>query len=216
MPSFILSQPSADMAMMAAYAASGWKDILIDLEHSPHGEADVVRAMTALGHAGARLHLKMANLEPESCGRYLSFGVRSFMLPHVEDAASFRAVREELSRQSWIDPASVSLRPLIESRAALHALPAICAEDGVTAIQIGLVDMAIDLGFPFQGFRHLASLGRALMPHLLEALDAVRACGKPNGCMLLPGWFEFFPLDRVDQVVVPLGELLSRPIRGEA
>jgi hypothetical protein len=97
----------------------------------------------------------------------------------------------------------------VESRAAIRKLPEICAEEGVSGVQVGLIDLALDFGFTFQSYKHFETLGRELMPHLLEALDAIRACGKRNGCTLMPRWFDFFPLDRIDQVTVPVRELLT-------
>ncbi len=210
MPLAILSQPSTDMGMMACYAAAGWHDVMIDLEHSPHAETDIVAAMAALRQAGGTLHLKMAGLDPEACLRYLHFGVRNFVLPHVESAASVRAVNDALARYPWVDDGAIRLFPLVESRSAIDSIPEICAEKGVGAVQIGLVDLAIDLGLPMRDFHDLAGLGRELMPTILDALDRIRESGKPNGCMLLPDWFDFFPLDRVDHLVVPLSGLLAR------
>lgn len=183
---------------------------MIDLEHAPLTEADVMQAMVALEHAGGQLHLKMAGLNPETYARFLFFGVRSFFLPQIENAAGFCAVRDRLWRMSWIDPSSIRLCPMIESKTAIREVPVICAQEGVSAVQIGLVDLALDLGFPFRGFQHFSTLGRELLPHLLEALDQIRACGKSNGCMVLPEWFDFFPLARLDQVTVPFSELIRQ------
>jgi 2-keto-3-deoxy-L-rhamnonate aldolase RhmA len=209
MPKFLLYQPSTDMAMMAAYAAAGWRDVVIDLEHGPHSEADVLRAATALSHAGAVMHLKLPNLDPERCARYAEFGIRHFMLPHVESASDVRTITTRLSQLPMLDPATIGLYPLIESRAAAEQILDISAEDMVAALQVGLVDFAIDCGFGFSGFAAFADMGEQLLPHLLPILDAIRSAGKPNGCMLLPAWMAFFPLERVDQVTVPVSDLLS-------
>lgn len=195
--------------MMAAYAQSGWKDVMLDLEHAPWAEADIVRASTALAHAGATAHLKMANRDPIACMRYLQFGIRHFLLPHVEAAAQVRAVSDQLASVFYVDPAAVHLYPMIESRVGISQIPAIAAERQVSAVVVGTIDLALDLGFKFANFAELTALGREIMPPLLDALDQVRAAGKPNGCMLLRPWLEFFPLDRADNVMIGVKEVLS-------
>ncbi|WP_167706803.1 aldolase/citrate lyase family protein [Sphingobium fuliginis] len=209
MPKLILSQPSADMDMMAAFVKAGWSDVMLDLEHSLHGEADVKRALVAVEHAGGTLHVKMADRNPNACGRLFFQGVRSFIIPQVEDAATINAVHDELTRYDFLDTAEIQLSALVESGAAVERIPDICAVQGLTAVHVGLIDFALDLGFEYRGRAHFETLGPRLAPHLLDALDTIRACGKAAGCALLPGWFATFPLERLDQVTVPLGDLLD-------
>jgi 2-keto-3-deoxy-L-rhamnonate aldolase RhmA len=210
MPELILAQPSCDMAMMRAYASAGWRNVMLDLEHSPFAEADVVSASIALASAGASLYLKMADLDARVCTRYLQFGVRNFMLPNVEDAASVRAVRTRMTELFWVDPVSIRLFPMIESQVGLREIPAICCVEGVSGVMLGPGDLAHDLGFSFRTLTELEGLGRELAPTLLQALDAIRECGKPNGCGFVRSWLDFFPVDRVDLVTLQLTDVLKR------
>src|SRR5277367_50961 len=127
MPELILQQPSCDIAMMQAYASAGWRNVMLNLELSPFGEAEVVAASVALKSVGATTFLKLANQKPDAYARYLHFGIRAFILPHVESAASVQAVRARLASVFWVDQASVRLFPLVESQAGLRSLDAICA-----------------------------------------------------------------------------------------
>jgi 2-keto-3-deoxy-L-rhamnonate aldolase RhmA len=210
MPELILAQPSCDMAMMRAYPSAGWRNVMLDLEHSPFAEADVVAASIALASAGGSLYLKMADRNAQVCTRYLQFGVRNFLLPNVEDAASVRAVYEGMKQLFWVDPASIRLFPMIESQAGLREIPAICAVEGVSAVMLGPGDLAHDLGFSFRTLAELEGLGGELAPTLLKALDAIRECGKPNGSGFVRSWLDFFPLDRVDLVTLQLADILRR------
>lgn len=209
MPELILAQPSCDIAMMRAYAAAGWRNVMLDLEHSPFAEGDVVCASIGLASAGASLYLKMADRNAQACTRYLQFGVRNFVLPNVENAASVQAVRTKMSELFWVEPASIRLFPMIESRQGLHEIPAICAVEGVAGVLIGPGDLAHDLGFTFRTLTELESIGPELAPTLLEALDAIRACGKRNGCGFVRSWCKFFPMDRVDLVTLQLSDVAA-------
>jgi 2-keto-3-deoxy-L-rhamnonate aldolase RhmA len=210
MPELILAQPSCDMAMMRAYPAAGWRNVMLDLEHSPFTEADVVAASIALASAGGSLYLKMADRDAQVCSRYLQFGVRNFVLPNVEDAASVRAVYAGMQQLFWVDSASIRLFPMIESQAGVREIPAICRVEGVSGVMLGPGDLAHDLGFSFRTLTELEGIGRELMPTLLQALDAIRECGKPNGCGFVRSWLDFFPLDRVDLVTLQLVDILRR------
>jgi 2-keto-3-deoxy-L-rhamnonate aldolase RhmA len=209
MPELILAQPSCDMAMMRAYAAAGWRNVMLDLEHSPFAEADVVSASIGLASAGASLYLKMADRNAQVCTRYLQFGVRNFVLPNVQNAASVQAVRAKMTELFWVEPASIRLFPMIESRRGLHEIPAICAVEGVAGVLIGPGDLAHDLGFTFRTLTELENIGPELAPTLLQALDAIRACGKLNGSGFVRSWCKFFPMDRVDLVTLQLSDVAS-------
>jgi 2-keto-3-deoxy-L-rhamnonate aldolase RhmA len=186
MPELILAQPSCDIAMMRAYAAAGWRNVMLDLEHSPFAEADVVSASIGLASAGASLYLKMADRNAHVCTRYLQFGVRNFLLPNVENAASVQAVWAKMSELFWVEPASIRLFPMIESRRGLREIPAVCGVEGVAGV-----------------------IGPELAPTLLEGLDAIRACGKLNGSGFVRSWCKFFPMDRVDLVTLQLSDVVS-------
>jgi 2-dehydro-3-deoxyglucarate aldolase/4-hydroxy-2-oxoheptanedioate aldolase len=198
MPELILSQPTCDPAMLRTFVAAGWRNIMLDLEHNPFSESDIVSASVALLGAGGSPYLKMADLDPDQCARYLKFGVRNFVLPKVQNAASLEAVRARMADVFWDDPVSIRLIPLIESQAAVREIPSICAVDNVAALIVGPGDMARDMGLPFRTIAELEALGPKLTPTLLSALDAIRACGKPSGCGFVSSWFDFFPMDRVD------------------
>lgn len=203
-------QPSTDIFMMATYAGAGWKNVIIDLEHGPHGERDVIGALGELSRRGMNLHLKLADLDPSKIARFYDFGVRHFMLPHTETAASIRAISETLSVRPGFDPARTHLCPMIESQNALRAIDAICDEAGVSTVHIGAIDLARDMGFTFSTVQQLIEITPDIMPRILAALDEIRAHGKLNGCLLIAEWRDHLPLSRLDYAAVEIGQLISR------
>lgn len=216
MTELILAQPSCDMAMMRAYASAGWRNVMLDLEHCPFSEADVMSASHALAGAGASLYLKMADQDARTCARYLQFGVRNFVLPNVADAESVKAVWARVKDLYWVDPTSIRLFPLVESQAGLRELQAICGVEGVAAVLLGPGDLAHDLGFSFRTLAELEALGRELAPTLSDALDTIRACGKRNGCGFVRSWLDFFPMDRVDLATLQLMDIAAAKTVGVA
>ena len=209
MPQLILSLPSFDPALIRAVAAAGWKDVLLDLEHIPYTEPEVVAAWRAAKDAGMTAQLKMSDLHPDAYVRFLRFGVREFVLPHVEDASGVEAIFAEMGANPVPNRNAIKLYPLIESRAGIAAIPAICAAPGVAGVLLGAVDLALDLGFTIRSIADVEACGETLAPHLIAACDSIRASGKPNGCYLMRSWIDFFPLDRIDRVTLPLGALLA-------
>lgn len=214
----ILSQPTCDPAMLRTLVAAGWRNVMLDLEHNPFSESDIVTAANALAAAGGTAYLKMSDLDPERCARYLKFGLRNFILPKVPNAASLQAVRTAMAEVFWVDPAAIRLIPLIESRAAMRELPNICAIDNVAALIVGPGDLARDMGLPFRSIAELEALLPKLTSTLLEALDAIRACGKRAGCGFVSSWFDTFPMDRIDIATVQFVDVAaaSRLIKAKA
>lgn len=207
-------QPSCELAMMRVYAQAGWRNVMLNLELDPFTEGQVVSASAAMAQVGIAPFIKLPNLDPEIYARYLHFGVRNFVLPQVSDAASVQAVSDRLKQVHWVDYSVVRLYPLIESRAGIDDIPAICAVDGVAGAMIGPFDLADDLGFNIRTLAEFDAAQPKLMPIMLEALDAIRACGKPNGCGLTAAWFDSFPMDRIDWLWLQLTDVASPPQLG--
>lgn len=204
-------QPSCELSMMRLYAAAGWRNVMLNLELEPITEPQVVSALAAMSQTGITPFIKMPNLDPEISARYLHFGVRNFILPHVSDVAPVHAVRDRLKQVHWVDDGAIRLYPLIESAAGVKQIPKICAVDGVAGAMIGPFDLGNDLGFHIRTLVDFDASRAKLMPILSDALDAIRACGKPNGCGLTPAWFASFPMDRIDWLWLQLGDVASPP-----
>ena len=187
-------------------AGAGFDWLLFDGEHAPN----TIQTMLAQLQAVARFPLEpIARVpvgDPTIIKQYLDIGFRTLLVPMVDSAEQarrivaatrfpplgMRGVASTIARASgfgtradYLESAhmEICLIAQIESRAALDAVDAIAAVDGIDALFIGPSDLAASLGH----------LGNPLHPDVQEEiaclLGRISASGKPAGI------FAFSPAD---------------------
>ena len=191
-----LALRSGDIAEMAAGAGFDW--CLIDAEHGPNADADILRQLQAMSGHDAPPVVRLPAGEDWMIKRVLDLGVQNLMIPMVETAVQahalvratryppdgIRGVGAGLTRASRYNTtpdylatatAEICLIAQIESAAAVGQIPGIAAVDGVDVLFIGPSDLAADMGF----------LGQPEAPEveqkIREALTAIRSAGKVAG-----------------------------------
>ncbi|RDG36564.1 CoA ester lyase [Streptomyces corynorhini] len=157
-PRSLLFVPAGDERLLAKAQLRGADGLILDLEDAvpPSGKAAARRALP--GHvdrlAGANQYVvvRTGSVREEwerDLRAALRPGLRAVMLPKTErpeqlsDLSSFIG---ELERQRGLPVGAVGMIALIESPAALFALPALAAADRVCALAFGSEDFALALG----------------------------------------------------------------------
>jgi len=191
-----LNLGSALSAEVAGNAGYDW--CLIDAEHGPYDLASIQAQLMALAGTGAEPVVRVPAGEDWMIKQVLDLGVRSLMVPMVESAAQaealVRAVRypphgvrgfgAAVARASGFGAAAdyaqtadaeMCLILQVESRAALNALPEICAVEGVDVVFIGPADLAADMGY-------IADLNNSSVLDAVDrAIETIKAAGKAAG-----------------------------------
>jgi 4-hydroxy-2-oxoheptanedioate aldolase len=191
--------PGAAAAEIVGGAGLDW--VMVDGEHGPWDPGDIRDRLIALDAAGADAVLRVpANVE-WILKQALDLGARTVLVPMVDDAAAARAavaacryppegrrgMGAALARASRAgriaDYASranheVSVWVQAESGAALDALEAICAVEGVDCVFVGPADLGADLG--------LAPDDPALIAAIEDALRRIAAAGVAPGIFCAP------------------------------
>jgi 4-hydroxy-2-oxoheptanedioate aldolase len=144
-------------AEIIGHAGFDW--IVLDTEHAPNEVPALLSQLQAMAAGTAEPVVRCAWNDPVLIKRILDLGVRSLLVPFVQNAAEARR--------------AVSAT----RRAALGEIEAIAAVDGVDGIFIGPSDLAADLGH----------LGRAGDPEpqaaIADAVARIRAAGKAAGIL---------------------------------
>lgn len=182
-----------------AVAGAGFDWVLLDMEHSPNDDDDILRQMQVLAGYPTHAVVRPVWNDPLAFKRLLDMGAQTLLVPYVQSAdqarAAVRAMRyppEGIRGVSAITRATrfgrvkdyakqvqseLCLLVQVESRDALSQIEAIAAVDGVDGIFIGPGDLAASMGLTGQ-LRH---------PDLLAAIDdaivRIRACGKAPGIL---------------------------------
>lgn len=183
-------------------AQAGYDWLLFDGEHAPNTLQTLLAQLQAVApypvHPVARVPIG----DPVHIKQYLDIGFQTLLLPMVDSAAQAaglvsasrfpprgtRGVASATSRVSrfgadtaYLGQAHerVALIAQIESRAALDAVDAIAAVEGIDALFIGPADLAASLG-------HLGDPRHADVQAAIEkARAAIAAAGKPAGIFAL-------------------------------
>ena len=195
-----LNLGSAISAEVAGNAGYDW--CLIDAEHGPYDLAAIQAQVIALAGTGTEAVVRVPAAEDWILKQVLDLGVRSVMVPMVESAAQaealVRAVRypphgvrgfgAAVARASGFGgvpdyaqtaDAETCLIVQVESRAALNALPEICAVEGVDVVFIGPTDLAADMGY-------IADLNnQSVLDAIDRAIDTIVEAGKVPGIISL-------------------------------
>lgn len=186
-------------------AQSGFDWLLIDAEHSPLSDKDILSCLQALAPYDISPLVRPVSGNKNVLKRLCDIGVQSFLVPMVdsaEDAAAIisavrypsaqsgrggtrglgtsmaRAARWNMTPDYFAranDEMCVILQ--IETQAGLGNLKAIAAVDGVDAVFIGPSDLGAALGYP--GEPHHPDVVKTVG----QAIKDVRAAGKPAGVL---------------------------------
>jgi len=179
-------------------AGSGLDWVLIDMEHSPNGLADVLAQLQAVAAYPVTSVVRVPIGDTVTIKQVLDLGAQTVLVPMVSSAAQAaelvadvrypprgrRGVGSALARSArWnrVDDyladadRHVSLLVQIETAEGVAAAAEIAAVDGVDGVFVGPSDLAASMGV----------LGQQTHPDVVAAVhrafDAVRAAGKPVG-----------------------------------
>lgn len=181
-------------------AQSGFDWMLIDAEHSPLSDKDILSCLQAVAPYEINPIVRPVSGDKNVLKRLCDVGVQTFLVPMINDAneaeAVVSAVRYPPSGTrglgtSMARAARWNMKPdyltraneemcvilQIETKAGLKNLKKIAKVDGVDAVFIGPSDLGAALGYP----------GQTSHPDVIkavsEAIEHVRACGKPAGVL---------------------------------
>lgn len=181
-------------------AQAGFDWLLIDGEHAPNSLQTTLAQLQALASYPVESIVRPSWNDPVEIKRLLDIGVRSLLVPMVQDAAQaaaavaatryppqgIRGVGSALARASrwnslpdYLARANdqICLLVQVETRAALEQIEAICAVDGVDGVFIGPADLAGDMG-------HLGNPGHPeVQSRIHDAIERIVATGKAPGIL---------------------------------
>lgn len=186
------SPVAADIAGRAGF---DWA--LIDLEHGTGTEGDVVPQLLALAASGVSGFVRVESASRLRVGRALDLGAAGIMVPQVDDAETARQVVDwcryppsgsrgvalsargaDYGRSKHSDVGTLSGQIVriaqIETGAAVGAVDAIAAVDGIDVLFVGPSDLSHSLGIP----------GRFDDPRFGSALASIAAAATRHGCAL--------------------------------
>jgi 4-hydroxy-2-oxoheptanedioate aldolase len=178
---------------------AGFDWIVLDTEHAPNEVPGLLSQLQALATGTAEPVVRCAWNDAILIKRILDLGVRSLLVPFVQNAeearravaatrfppAGIRGVAIATRATKWgrqLDYLQRANRDMcvivqIETRAALGEIEAIAAVDGIDGIFIGPSDLAADLG-------HLGNPGDPEpQAAIADAVGRIRAAGKAAGIL---------------------------------
>lgn len=179
-------------------AQAGYDSVMIDMEHGPAGYPEVVGLLQAVAASGTAPLVRVPANDPVALKRTLDLGVSGVMIPSVDSAAEaeaavaaclypphgIRGMAPSIVRASdygrrcddYIREANDRLLVIcqIETAAAVAAVEAIAAVEGLDMLFIGPFDLSASLGH----------VGEPDHPAVRQAIEAVEAAAKQAGCLL--------------------------------
>lgn len=186
-------------------AQSGFDWLLIDAEHSPLSDKDILSCLQAVAPYKVSPIVRPVSGDKNVLKRLCDIGVQTFLVPMINDA---RQAEEIVSAVQYPAPkgtqggtrglgtsmaraARWNMTPdyfaranedmcvilQIETKAGLKNLKKIAKVDGVDAIFIGPSDLGAALGYPGQPGHP------EVVKTVTQAIEDVRACGKPAGVL---------------------------------
>lgn len=181
-------------------AQSGFDWLLIDAEHSPLSDKDVLSCLQALAPYDIHPIVRPLNGDKDTLKRLCDVGVQTFLVPMIDDAKMAKAVVSAVRfppsgtrglGTSMARAARWNMTPnylarandemcvilQIETKSGLKNLKAIAKTEGVDAVFIGPSDLGAALGYPGQPDHP------DVVKAVSDAIKAVRACGKPAGVL---------------------------------
>jgi 2-keto-3-deoxy-L-rhamnonate aldolase RhmA len=180
-------------------AHTGYDWLVVDSEHAPNDPKDVLAQLQAMTGGSAEPMVRVPWNDPVLIKRILDVGGRTLLVPFVQSAEEARAA-VAATRYPPRGIRGVSVAPRanrfgrvpgylqnaerdicvvvqLETRAALGALEAIAAIDGIDGLFIGPSDLAADLG------HHANSAHPEVQSAIAEACRRIRDAGKPAGIL---------------------------------
>ncbi|MDQ2088904.1 HpcH/HpaI aldolase family protein [Marimonas arenosa] len=186
-----------DSAVTEMLGDCGFDWILIDCEHSPNSESDVLVKLQALNGSPTAAMVRPSSLDVAEIKRLLDVGAQNILVPYVQTveeaqlaAASVTYPPEGIrgvstgSRSSRFGAVpdyfarardEICLIVQVETRAAMDRLEEIAAVPGIDGIFIGPADLAASLGHPGDIFHP------EVQEAILSCMRRIRAAGKPAG-----------------------------------
>jgi 4-hydroxy-2-oxoheptanedioate aldolase len=164
---------------------SGYDWALIDMEHGPGTEADVLHQLQALEHTPAGAVVRVESFERQRIHRVLDLGAEGIMCPRINSAAEAEQVVsglryppegtrgvDKMVRATGFGKDLAEYREMakdkllcvvqVETIEVLDHLDDIAAVDGVDVLFVGPADLSMELG-NFGDFEH---------PRFVDALEA--------------------------------------------
>ena len=203
-----LNLGSSLTAELVGLAGFDW--VLIDSEHGPGSENDVLHQLQALEHTAAAAVVRVESFERQRFHRVLDLGAEGVMCPRIKTVEEARLAARAMRYQpaglrgvarmvratgfganfkDYIGQGQENLVGIvqIETEEILSSLDAVAGMDGVDVLFVGPLDLSIALG-AFEQKDH---------PRFLEALKstatAAERAGKAAGVLLSsPEEFPFY------------------------
>jgi len=161
---------------LVEYLASlGFDAVMIVCEHTSASVGCVESMARAARASGIAALVRPENASPEVITRYLDCRVSGLIVPHVDSAQQARAIVETVRYAYPRDSERFLIVAMIESVAALAALPEICAVDGIDVLFLARVDLSKSMGL---GGDKSHPLVRA---EIDAAIGRIRAAGRIAG-----------------------------------
>jgi 4-hydroxy-2-oxoheptanedioate aldolase len=150
------------------YAAQGFDSVTVDLQHGAADVGGLIPLLQAIGSSGATPMVRVPWNDPADVMRVLdagAYGVICPMVNSVEEARAFVAAgrypplggrssgpfrASHYGGADYVQRANdeILLLAMIETRAALASLDAICAVEGLDGVYVGPSDLSLSLGKP--------------------------------------------------------------------
>ena len=180
-------------------AGAGFDWLLLDMEHSPNDLESLLGQLQAAAPYGAHPVVRVPWSDMVMIKRVLDVGAQSLLIPYVSSADEARAavsftryppqgVRgvagttratrfgriKDYARRAHEE---ICVLVQVETQAALDAIEAICATEGIDGVFIGPADLHASLG-------HAGEIANARVKPLIdEAIRRIRKAGKAPGIL---------------------------------
>lgn len=186
-----------DSAVVEMLAGCGFDWIVVDCEHTPNSEADVLAMLQALNGYEVSAMVRPTNLDVAEIKRLLDVGAQNILIPYVETVEQARLAAAAVayppagirgvggstraSRYGAVPDyigtarAEIGLFLQVETRATLARIEEIAAVPGVDGMFVGPADLAASLGHPGD-MRH-----PEVLDAIRDAIRRIRAAGLPAG-----------------------------------
>lgn len=178
-------------AMTEIIARAGHDFQIFDQEHGALGWSEV-QAMVRLNNAlGRTSFVRLGDKSAVAAQRALDTGAQGLVYPQVNSAEEIGQLAENLAfapqgrrgfnpfvpafgygAQRSPDGVRPLLMPIVETKAGLAALPAICAHPAVDVVYLGAYDLSVQLGAP----------GEIEAPQVTAALQAAIGICRAHQC----------------------------------
>jgi len=181
-------------------AQSGFDWMLIDAEHSPLSDKDILSCLQAVAPYEVSTIVRPVSGDKNILKRLCDIGVQTFLVPMIDDAKQAQAVVSavqyppsgtrglgtSMARAArwnmtldYFTRANEEMCVIlqIETKVGLKNLKKIAKVDGVDAVFIGPSDLGAALGYPGQPSHP------DVVSAVSQAIRDVRACGKPAGVL---------------------------------